>query len=353
MGPGHVLPRLPGKGRARGKAERAAPAKGEAGLVIDRMGALAVGVLIGLGTVLIDRRRDPASGQAPADLRGRARHTGGGWLGVARRTWAEFTEDRIPAVAAGSTFYALLALFPALGVFVSLYGLLADVGEAQRQIAGLRGLLPEGGITVLSEQVNRLAAQPHEKLSFTFVVSLLLSIGSSNAGTKGLIAGLNIAYEQREQRNFIMLNLVSLGFTIGATVFAVAGVATIVAVPELLARIGLGDLSGGSVLRWPLMLVVMAGVLSLLYRFAPSHKHPRWRWVTPGGVLAAVLWAAVSAAFSLYVSRFGHYDRTYGSLGALAGFMTWIWLSLTVVLLGAELNCELERKWPKDAPGPG
>jgi len=317
------------------------------------MGALAVGVLIGLGTVLIDRRRDPASGQAPADLRGRARYTGGGWLGVARRTWAEFTEDRIPAVAAGSTFYALLALFPALGVFVSLYGLLADVGEAQRQIAGLRGLLPEGGITVLSEQVNRLAAQPHEKLSFTFVVSLLLSIWSSNAGTKGLIAGLNIAYEQREQRNFIMLNLVSLGFTIGATVFAVAGVATIVAVPELLARIGLGDLSGGSVLRWPLMLVVMAGVLSLLYRFAPSHKHPRWRWVTPGGVLAAVLWAAVSAAFSLYVSRFGHYDRTYGSLGALAGFMTWIWLSLTVVLLGAELNCELERKWPKDAPGPG
>ena len=160
MGPGHVLPRLPGKARARGKAKIGKPEKREAGLVVDRMGALAVGVLIGLGTVLIDRRRDPASGQAPADLRGRARYAGGGWLGVARRTWAEFTEDRIPAVAAGSTFYALLALFPALGVFVSLYGLLADVGEAQRQIAGLRGLLPEGGITVLSEQVNRLAAQP-------------------------------------------------------------------------------------------------------------------------------------------------------------------------------------------------
>ncbi|HEY0437531.1 MAG TPA: YihY/virulence factor BrkB family protein, partial [Phenylobacterium sp.] len=207
-----------------------------------------------------------------------------------------------------------------------------------------------GGIKVLSEQIDRLAAVPHAKLGLTFALSLLLSIWSSNAGVKGLIAGLNIAYEQRERRNFLMLNLVSLAFTGGLIVLAVAGVATVVAVPALLANLGLGDLSGGSFLRWPLMLVVTAGVLSVLYRWGPSHSHPRWRWVTPGGVLAALLWGAMSAAFSFYVAHWGHYDKTYGSLGALAGFLTWIWLSLTVMLLGAELNCELERKWPKDEP---
>jgi membrane protein len=277
---------------------------------------------------------------------------GHGWWAIARRTWAEFTDDRIPTVAAGSTFYALLALFPALGLFVSLYGLFGDIGAAQQQIADLQGLLPAGGVKVLSEQITRLAAVPHGSLGLTFALSLVLSVWSSNAGTKALIAGLNIAYEVRERRNFLRLNLVSLGFTAGGIASSVAGLATVVAVPSLLARLGLGDLAGGSAWRWPVMLAVMVAVLSGLYRFAPDHKHPRWRWVTPGGVLAAALWGAMSAAFSFYVGHWGHYDRTYGSLGALAGFMTWIWLSLIVVLLGAELNCELDRERPKTKPGP-
>jgi membrane protein len=205
---------------------------------------------------------------------------------------------------------------------------------------------------VLSEQINRLAAVPHGKLGLTFALSLLLSVWSTNAGTKALIAGLNVAYEAKERRNFVMLNLVSLGFTAGGLAFSAAALATVVAVPELLTRLGFGHLAGGSAWRWPIMLAVMVAVLSGLYRFAPSHKHPRWRWVTPGGVLAAVLWGAMSVAFSVYVGRFGAYDRTYGSLGALAGFMTWIWLSLIVVMLGAELNCELDRERPKEEPSP-
>jgi len=265
-------------------------------------------------------------------------------IGLLRRALAESAEDRIPLVAAGATFYVLLALFPALGVFVSLYGLVADLGAAQRQIAALQGLLPSGGVTVLSEQVARLAATPPASLGLTFALSLLLSIWSSNAGMKGVIAGLNIAYEQPERRNFLVLNLVSLTFTAGAILFAVAAVATVAAAPELLSRIGLETISGAAVLRWPVMLLVTAGLVSVLYRFAPSHQRPRWRWITPGSGFAALAWGAMSAAFSLYVSRFGRYDATYGSLGALAGFMTWIWLSLIVVLLGAELNSELERQ---------
>jgi membrane protein len=321
--------------------------------VIDRTTALGVGVLIGLATVWTDRRRAAAEAKARAATRppsAREKVRGHGWWAIARRTWAEFIDDRIPTVAAGSTFYALLALFPALGVFVSLYGLFGDVGEAQKQIAALQGLLPEGGVRVLSDQINRLAAAPPGGLGLTFALSLVLSVWSSNAGTKALIEGLNIAYEARERRSFLTLNLVSLGFTAGGILFSVAGLATVVAVPGLLARVGLGHLIGGSVWRWPIMLAVMVAVLSGLYRFAPSHKHPHWRWVTPGGILATALWGAMSAAFSFYVGHWGHYDRTYGSLGALAGFMTWIWLSLIVVLLGAELNCELDHERPKAEP---
>jgi membrane protein len=266
-----------------------------------------------------------------------------GWIAILKRTFSEFNDDKIPAVAAGSTFYALLALFPALGVFVSLYGLVADIGAAQRQIAGLQGVLPEGGVTVLSEQITRLALIPPASLKLTFFISLLLSIWSSNAGMKGLIAGLNVAYELRERRGFIKLNLVSLAFTAGAIVFAMLAMGAIVAVPAALAIFHLEVWSGASVLRWPLLLVVTAGLLSVLFRYGPSPHGARWRWITPGGSLAAVLWMAMSLAFSAYVGRFGHYDKTYGSLGAIVGFMTWIWLSLIVVLLGAEFNCEMEK----------
>jgi membrane protein len=333
--------------RRRKAAEAGAPKAGPG--VVDRTTALAVGVLLGLGAVWADRRRAAAEAKLRAAALPKPRREsikGTGWWPIARRTWAEFTEDRIPSVAAGSTFYVLLALFPALGVFVSLYGLFGDVGEARKVIASLAGLLPAGGVTVLSEQITRLVAAPTDKLGWTFLLSLVLSVWSANAGTKALIAGLNIAYETPEKRKFLALNAVSLAFTAGGIAFAAAGLATVVAAPELLTRVGLGDLSAGSGWRWPAMLGVMVATLSALYRFAPSHRRPRWRWVTPGGVLAALLWGAMSAAFSVYVSRFGHYDRTYGSVGALAGFMTWIWLSLIVVLLGAELNCELDRERP-------
>jgi membrane protein len=311
---------------------------------MDRLSTLSVGVMLGgLATVGLDAllrrlQRGPSGVQvgSPADV------TPGGWKAIARRTVAEFNDDHIPAVAASSTFFSLLALFPALGVFVSLYGLVGDIQGAERQIAGLHGVLPEGGITVLSEQITRLATTSHASLGLTFVISLLLSVWSANAGMKGLIAGLNVAYELREQRNFFMLNLVSLGFTAGAILFALVGMAAIVAVPEVLALAHLEISPQASILRWPLLVVVTAALLSVVYRFGPSRHGARWRWITPGGVLAAVLWMVMSLGFSAYVGRFGHYDKTYGSLGAIVGFMTWIWLSLTIVLLGAEFNCEME-----------
>jgi len=308
-----------------------------------RWSAFLAGAAVGLATVAADglarRARRRATAQ-PADNLGEV--TPRSWRLVAQRTLSEFVDDRIPLVAAGSAFYALLALFPALGVFVSLYGLVGDLQGAQRQIAGLQGFLPAGGVSVLSEQITRLAITSHASLGVTFLVSFLLSIWTSNAGMKGLIGGLNVAYERHEHRNFITLNLVSLAFTAGAILFAIAAMTAVVAAPEVLAWLGFPTLAHASLLRWPAMFAIAVGALSLLYRYAPCRPHARWRWITPGGVLAAAAWMAMSLAFSAYVARFGSYDRTYGSLGAIVGFMTWIWLSLTIVLVGAEFNSELE-----------
>jgi len=325
------------------QASRPAPRKPTPWL--DRLGTLSAGVLIGLSTVFLDgvlRKWPRPGGEADADSPVEVSRRG--WWAILKRTVAEFNADQIPMVAGGSTFFALLALFPALGVFVSLYGLVGDVAGAQRQIAGLAGLLPAGGVSVLSEQMTRLAATPAASLQLTFLVSLLFSVWSANAGMKGLIFGLNVAYELRERRNFVVLNLVSLAFTAAAIGFAMLAMSAIVAVPEVLALVHLQVSPGASILRWPLLLVVTAGALSILYRFGPSRHGARWRWITPGGALAAVLWMAMSLVFSAYVGRFGHYDRTYGSLGAIVGFMTWIWLSLTIVLFGAEFNSEMENE---------
>jgi membrane protein len=261
----------------------------------------------------------------------------------------EFNQDHIPAVAAGATFYSLLALFPALGVFVSLYGLFADIARARAQVVALRGFLPEGGVTVLTQQIDRLAALPLHNLGLTFAVSLLLSIWSSNAGMKALIAGLNVAYEQEERRTFVALNLQSLAFTAGGIVLAILGTMAIGATPSLLRLLRLSLLAALGWLRWPLLLIGIVASISVLYRYGPSGRRARWRWVTPGGLFAGLGWVAMSFAFSIYVNNFGSYDKTYGSLGAVVGFMTWIWLTLTVVLAGAELNCELERQV---SPGP-
>jgi membrane protein len=256
----------------------------------------------------------------------------------------EFNDDHIPTSAAAVTFYILLSLFPALGAFVSLYGLVANVEDAQKQIMALGGLLPGGAVQVLGEQMTRLATADHGKLGLAFALSLLISLWSSSSGVKAMMEGLNVAYESPERRGFIRLNLVALVFTLGGIAVAILVIGVVAAAPGLLDRVGLTHLRALAFLRWPAFFVFTTLLLSLLYRYGPSRGPVPWRWVTPGGLVAALGWMAMSALFSWYVANFGHYDRTYGSLGAIVGFLTWIWLSLMVVLFGAELNAEIERR---------
>ena len=314
--------------------------------------AFALGLLAGLGLSALEETRPPspaASGPGPLS---RAAPAAGGPAKVVARRWRdilaagvrEFGEDHIPTSAAAVTFYVLLSLFPALGAFVSLYGMIAKVEDAQRQIVALGGFLPGGAVQVLGEQMTRLATADQGKLGLAFAVSLLISLWSSSSGIKALMEGLNVAYETVERRGVIRLNFAALAFTLGAIAVAIVALAVVAAVPQGLDWLGLGGLQGLALLRWPAFFVLTALLLSVLYRYGPSRGPVPWRWVTPGGVVAALAWMLMSALFSWYVANFGHYDRTYGSLGAIVGFLTWIWLSTMVVLFGAELNAEIERR---------
>ena len=267
------------------------------------------------------------------------------------RSARDFAADQIPAWAAGVTFFALLALFPALGAFVSLYGLFGDATQARHQIMGLSGLLPSGAVTVIAAQLRHLAKIKQASLGLAFATNLLISLWSANAGVRSLFAALNAAYEQKERRSFIVLNLVSLACALGLIVFAILAVAVVVAAPETLTLVGLGAVAKFAFLRWPLILAVVCGLLTLLYRYGPSQPHGSGRWLNVGTLVAGLIWLAMSAGFSWYVAHFGSYDKTYGALGGVIGFMTWIWLSLMVVLYGGELNAEIERESGRKARG--
>jgi len=279
----------------------------------------------------------------PPEPAGPEAMTSSTWIHILVQSWTDFSRDQITSVAGGVTFFGLLALFPALSAFVSLYGLIAKVQTARQQVDGLAGLLPGGAVSILTEQLDRLTQMNHAHLGAAFAVSLALSLWSSNAGIKALIFGLNVAYKERETRNFLVLNLTSLAFTIGVTIFMLLAVASIASAPSILTALGYGSLASLSVLRWPVLLLVVTGLLSLLYRYGPSRAHAKWRWISPGGAVSAIAWICMSVLFSWYAANFGSYDRTYGSLGAVVGFMTWIWLSIIVVLFGAELNAEIEK----------
>ena len=274
-----------------------------------------------------------------------------GWWDVLKRVYAGFNDDRLMTEAAGVTFYTLLAIFPALATLVSLYGLVSDPGTVNDQLASLRGVVPGGGLDIITQQVKSLTANPKQALGFAFAIGLLTSMWSSNQGIKGLFDALNVVYHEKEKRSFVRRTWITLCFTLSAIVFIVVAMSAIVVVPIILNFFGLGDSSAAliALARWPLLLVVLVVFLSAIYKFGPSRRQAKWRWVTSGSVFAALTWVVASVGFSYYVANFGSYNKTYGSLGAAVGFMTWIWISSIIVLLGGELNAELEQQTHKDS----
>jgi membrane protein len=210
------------------------------------------------------------------------------------------------------------------------------------------GILPGGAVDVIRDQLMRLTSQGSTSLGISFVIGIVISLWSANGGIKALFDALNAVYEEKENRSFIRLNAISMAFTIGMISFLLIAVVCVVALP-----IVLNYLPGfiGSVLnvaRWPVLLVLVALALSMIYRYGPSRREPRWRWITWGSAFAAMAWLAASALFSWYAANFGSFNKTYGSLGAVIGFMTWMWLSVIVILIGAKLNAETEHQTARE-----
>lgn len=273
-----------------------------------------------------------------------------GWKDIFWRTYQRIDEDRLLATAGGVVFFGLLAIFPAVTALVSSYALFADPSTISSNLHTLATMLPEGSFQIVEDQVARVLSNGNTTLGATFLLGLLLAIWSANAGVKAIFDALNVAYEEREKRSFVKLNLVSLAFTVGGIVALLLMVGAVVAFPLALNHLGMAPESKliVALARWPLLLLILLVALAILYRLAPSRDAPRWQWLSLGAVTAAILWIAGSALLSWYLSEFANYNATYGSLGAAIGLMTWMWMSAIVIMFGAELNSEIERQTLRD-----
>ena len=273
-----------------------------------------------------------------------------GWKDILWRTYQQIGEDRLLAIAAGVVFFGLLALFPAVTALVSSYGLFADPSTIGTNLQQLALMLPDGTFQVVQDQIARVLAKGSTSLGMTFLFGLALAIWSANAGVKAMIDALNVVYDEEEKRSFIGLNLVSLAFTTGGIIALLLMVGAVVAFPLALDHLGLAPQSQWivSLARWPLLLAILLTALGILYRFGPSRRAARWEWLSVGAIAAALLWIAGSSLLSWYLSNFGDYSATYGSLGAAIGMMTWMWMSAIIVLCGAELNSEIEHQTVRD-----
>ena len=270
------------------------------------------------------------------------------------RIYRNIGDHRTIALAAGITFYSLLAIFPAIAALVSIYGLFADPLTIGTHLDKVTGILPGGAISVIGDQLALVSAHGNNALGVTFLVGLGISLWSANAGIKSLFDALNIVYAEHEKRNLILLNAVSLVFTTGAILFVLLAIGGVVALPKVLESIGLSEASDMllNIGRWPVLLIMVGLALALIYRFGPSRQKVRWRWITWGSAVASIVWLIASALFAFYAANFGKFNQTYGSLGAVIGFMTWIWLSAIVILAGAEIDAEMEGLTPEQRGAP-
>jgi membrane protein len=276
---------------------------------------------------------EPARDKSPATL-----------FKIAKNVVVRIGKDNLSLAAAGVAFYAMTAIFPAIAVFVSIYGLFADPAKVQDQVASLSGVLPATSLKLLTDALQSYASKSHSSLNFALLVALAIALWSAKAGVSALMTGLNIANEQEEKRSFILQQVIAIALTVGAVLFAMVALTALAVLPALIGFLPLTDQlkTALDLGRWPLLAVLVGFALAVVYRFGAYKEHPKWRWISWGAAIATVLWIIGSALFSFYVSRFGSYDATYGSLAAPVVLLLWFWLSALIVLIGSEIDAELE-----------
>jgi membrane protein len=303
---------------------------------------------------LVQRRGDTAL--SPQENRGRSATSPHqipmpGWKDILVRSWSEVSENNIFLVAGGVTYAVLVALFPGLAALVSIYGLLLDPSQVEKQVAALSHVLPPESAQMIGDELQKLVSASQGSLSISAGVALVFALWSASRGMSGLLSALNIAYDEKETRGFFKFNLVAIVLTIATLIGGTVIIALVGVLPAALQFIGLHSSTQWLllVLEWPLLIAVVMVGLAVLYRYAPDRHPPRWRWVSPGAIVATLLWLLGSVGFTVYVSHFNSYDKTYGSLGGVVVMLTWLYLSAFVALFGAVINAQSERQTQADA----
>jgi membrane protein len=273
-----------------------------------------------------------------------------GWRDILWRVKEETAKDNISMIAAGVAFYLMLAIFPLLAATVSIYGLVADPADVQRNFESVAGVIPEQARSIMIDQLTAVSSASGGQLGFGVVLSLGLTLWSASRGVIAMITALNIAYDETESRSFVKLNAIALALTLAMIIFMIVTLAVVVGLPVVIGYLNLSETVEWVIrlARWPILAVAVIVGLAVLYRYAPDRDAPRWRWVSSGAVVATVIWLLGSIAFSVYVSNFADYNKTYGAMGAVIILLLWFNLSSYAVLLGAELNSEMEHQTARD-----
>ena len=274
-----------------------------------------------------------------------------GWKDIALRVRSEIGDDHTALAAAGIAFFGFLAVIPGLAALVSIAGLVIPADEVTRRSQDLLGSLPSDARQLLTDQLETIAGRSTDTLSLSLALSVGLSLWSASSGMGHLIEGVNVAYDEQDERNWFVKKALALALTLGAVVFVVFAVIGLAALPAIVDRLGLPRWAGTLIQAafWPVLVVGFVGGLAVIYRRGPHRADPRWRWVSVGSVVAIGLWLAASVAFRFYASNFASYDETYGSLAAVVVLMMWLYLTAFVVLLGAQINSEMEHQTARDS----
>ena len=268
-----------------------------------------------------------------------------GWKSIGIGVKDMFGEDNVSIVSAGVAFYAFLAVFPAIGALVSIYGLAMDPQSLQDQLQKISQVMPQQAFEIIEAQLKDLVSTSGSALSWSLAIGILLSIWSANKGTKSLFTGIDIAYNTSNDRGFLKQNALTLLFTFGAVLLVIFSLGVIVIWPTFVDSIPLPSTLKGLIswLRWLVLAAIVVYFLGAVYRYAPAKKKPAFKWVLPGAILATILWLIASWGFSFYVKNFGSYGEVYGSISAVVVMLLWLFLTSIIILLGAEFNSEIEK----------
>jgi membrane protein len=273
-----------------------------------------------------------------------------GWRGIFKRAWAEAGRDHISLIAAGVAFYGLLALFPAITALVAIAGLMLEPSQVTAQIEQLSRIMPDSAAEIVISQATEVAGSREGGLGLAALLGIGLAIYSSSKGVSSIMEGLNVAYDEEDNRGFVKRTALTLALTFGLIVGVTFGLGAVVVLPGVLSVVQLGDTTELLIgaLRWVVMLALVIVGIAILYRFGPDRSSPQWRWLTPGAVLACIAWIIASVGFAIYVNNFGSYNESFGTLAGVIVLLMWMWISAYIVLLGAEVNSEAELQTRED-----